>query len=181
MYNKSKTSLREINMLIIDELPVILKNSKRKTKEIMMKSFINPFILKEKIIPNPNKVETMYNKKWLNQFYQGDNMQVMKRLLDEGYKGCIDLIYIDPPFFTKTKYKGRISVKNREKEDTIEYFAYNDIWENGLSSYLEMLCTRLLLMKELLSDQGTIYVHLDHRTVHYVKVLMDQIFGEGNF
>ena len=116
-----------------------------------------------------------------NQLYQGDNLIAIEKLLKEGYRGKIDLIYIDPPFLTKTNYTGRIIVQNGKEKEIIEHFAYRDTWENGLVSYLEMLYARLYLMRELLSNNGTIYVHLDYRTVHYVKVLMDQIFGEENF
>ncbi|MCF6465751.1 DNA methyltransferase [Clostridium sp. Cult2] len=168
-------------MQILEKLPLIIGNCKRQAEDIINKPYINNFIQKEKIISCPNKIEAICKKNWVNQFYQEDNIMVMKKLIEDGYKEKIDLIYIDPPFLTKTKYKGRILLNNGEREDVIEYFAYNDTWENGLLSYLEMLCIRLLLMKELLSNQGTIYVHLDYRTVHYVKLFMDQIFGEENF
>ena len=170
-----------MDIIIIEKLPEILHNSKRKAESILNKSFIDPFIYIEKVIPNLDNRKPIYREDWINQFYQGDNLTVMKRLLEKGYGGKIDLIYIDPPFLTRSKFKGRILINNGNKEDVIEYFAYDDIWENGFYSYLEMLCIRLYLMKELLSQQGTIYVHLDYRTVHYVKVLMDQIFGEENF
>lgn len=168
-------------MIIIEKLPEILNNSKNEVESILGKPFIEPFVQIEKLVPNINNRKIVNNNRCFNGFYQGDNLIAMVKLLEEGYEGKIDLIYIDPPFLTKTKYKGRILMDNGGKQEAIEYFAYNDIWENGLFSYLEMLCPRLYLMKELLSDEGTIYIHLDYRTVHYVKVLMDQIFGEENF
>ena len=105
----------------------------------------------------------------------------MGKLIKEGYKGKLDLIYIDPPFLTKTKHNGKINIVAQDKEYTFELFAYDDTWEEGLYSYLKMIYPRLYLMRELLSDRGTLYVHLDYRTVHYVRILMDEIFGEENF
>ncbi|QQY79000.1 site-specific DNA-methyltransferase (adenine-specific) [Keratinibaculum paraultunense] len=163
-------------MLTIEKLSEVIDIGKRESKNFLTKPYVDIFHQKEKICPNFKKDESTYN-----QFYQGDNFIVMKKLLEEGYKGKIDLIYIDPPFFTKTKYKGKIFLYHDEEEDIIEHFAYDDTWEEGFFSYLKMLCTRLFLMKELLSEKGTLYVHLDYRTVHYIKIIMDQIFGGENF
>ena len=168
------------HLSIIEELSQIVKNGKKEAKNILDRPF-NITMEKEKIIPKSGMGRNTYKNKFINQFYQGDNLIVIEKLLKEGYREKIDLIYIDPPFLTKANYKGRIAVKNGEKKETIEHFAYKDTWENGLVSYLEMIYIRLYLMKELLSKKGTIYVHLDYRTVHYVKVLMDEIFDEENF
>jgi len=98
----------------------------------------------------------------------GDNVDVMKSLLsDKKIKGQINLIYIDPPFNT-----GRILKKGNE-------IIFNDRTE--LNEYIEFLKQRLILMKELLPDNGSIYVHLDYHASHYVKVMMDEIFGHKNF
>lgn len=105
----------------------------------------------------------------------------MKDLLDQGYRGKIDLIYIDPPFYTMANYTNRIEVLYGDKKEVLDYPAYSDIWKDGLIEYLNMLIARIFLMKDLLSDQGTIYIHLDFRTVHYVKIIMDYIFGRENF
>ncbi len=166
---------------IIEELPQIVRNGMKAAEKIMNRPLDIPMEEKEIIKPMTYKEVDINTNKWMNQFYQQDNLIVIENLLKKGYEGKIDLIYIDPPFLTKTNYNGRSIVKYGKTERVIEHFAYNDIWDNGLITYLEMLYIRLYLMKKLLSDRGSIYLHLDYRTVHYAKILMDQIFGEGNF
>lgn len=87
------------------------------------------------------------------------------------------MIYIDPPFFTKSDYSAVI----KRGEESITEHAYADKWERGMPEYLEMLSVRLMLMKDLIADDGLIWVHLDWHAVHYVKIIMDEIFGEKNF
>jgi len=114
------------------------------------------------------------NIKETNLLIHGDNLETMKYLLEHEYKGMIDLIYIDPPYFTQKDYYYTDKQKNQK------VIAYSDKW-NDLQSYLNFLRERLILMKELLSEKGSIYVQLDWRSVHYVKVMMDEIFGYKNF
>jgi DNA modification methylase len=98
-------------------------------------------------------------------------------------RGKVDLIYIDPPFDSKADYRTKLTLPGgdiSQKPTTIEQFAYADTWKDGTVSYLRMLYPRLVLMRELLSDHGSIYVHIDWHVGHYVKVLMDEIFGKGN-
>lgn len=116
-----------------------------------------------------------------NILYKGDNLEAILDLLNKGYKGILDLIYIDPPFFTEKNFKNKVEVSYQGRLETIDLPAYKDTWEDGFMAYMEMLALRLWLMKDLLSYQGTIYVHLDYRTVHYVKILLDQIFGQERF
>jgi adenine specific DNA methylase Mod len=113
----------------------------------------------------------------------GDNADFMKYLLQKkDMAGKIAQIYIDPPFFSKATYEATVSVTNEAGEETkVKKKAYQDIWDEGMEEYLKMLGVRLMLMKDLLSDNGTIWVHLDWHGMHYVKVLMDEIFGEKNF
>lgn len=167
------------NLSIIERLPQIVKNGREKANDILNKTYIDTIIQKEVIISDSKNKE--YKDKWINQFYQGDNLTVIEKLLKKGYAGKIDLIYIDPPFLTNANYKGKIPIQYGEEKEIIEYFAYQDTWGKGLIAYLEMLYIRLYLIKELLSKNGSIYVHLDYRAVHYVKVLMDEIFGVENF
>lgn len=108
----------------------------------------------------------------------GDNKAVMKTLLDEhDMAGKIQMIYIDPPFFSRADYDAVV----RAGGENIRHLAYADKWEKGLASYLKMLTARLYLMRDLLADDGLIWVHLDWHAAHYVKVFMDEIFGEKNF
>ena len=131
--------------------------------------------------------------------WTNDNLVALKTLLDEKnpvsgeyrYRNKIDLIYIDPPFMVQNDFVAEnsidIEVDEEEgvmsvKEPTIiETIAYKDTWQNGLDSFLQMMRERLLLMKELLAPTGSIYVHLDWHTSHYVKVLMDEVFDYPNF
>src|SRR3989344_1236346 len=126
--------------------------------------------------------------------WTNDNLVALKTLLDEKdsvsgeykYRNKIDLIYIDQPFMVQDDFvaQNTIDIEVDEeagvmsvKEPTIiETIAYKDTWQNGLDSFLQMMRERLELMKELLSPTGSIYVHLDWHTSHYVKVLMDEIF-----
>lgn len=128
---------------------------------------------------------------WMNRLVYGDNLLVMQALLagdqESGLpsmRGKIDLIYIDPPFDSKADYRTKVTLPGvdlEQKPTVIEQFAYADTWKDGTVSYLKMLYPRLALMKELLSDKGSIYVHIDWHVGHYVKILLDDIFGKDNF
>jgi len=121
-----------------------------------------------------------------NRLIWGDNLLVMQALLAHGYEGQIDLIYIDPPFNTGKSFNftNKISLGGTEFEKELsmnEQLAYTDTWWRGLDSFLDMMLPRLQLMNRLLSVNGSIYVHTDWHAGHYVKVLMDEIFGRKNF
>ena len=125
-----------------------------------------------------------YPKDWRNKLIWGDNKLVMSSLLKQGWAGKINLIYIDPPFYTGAdfSYTTKIDDTEIEKEPSIiEQRAYKDTWSGGIASYLKYMYERLVLMKELLAENGSIYVHLDWHVSHYVKVIMDEIFGYDNF
>jgi len=131
--------------------------------------------------------------------WTNDNLVALKTLLDEKdpvsgeykYRGKVDLIYIDPPFMVQDDFvtQNTIDIEVDEEEGVmsvkeptiIETIAYKDTWQNGLDSFLQMMRERLELMHELLSPTGSIYVHLDWHTSHYVKVLMDEIFDYSYF
>jgi len=118
-----------------------------------------------------------------NQLIWGDNKLVMSSLLRE-FAGQVKLIYIDPPFDTGADFAYRVSVGDESVEklpSILEEHAYRDTWGRGRGSYLSMLYERLVLMHELLADDGSLFVHLDWHQGHYVKVLLDEIFGEGRF
>lgn len=124
-----------------------------------------------------------YPKDWKNMLIWGDSKYIMKSLLRK-YAGKIKLIYIDPPFFTGADFTIRTKIGNNEivKEPSIiEKRAYSDTWYGGLASYLKFMRERLELMYNLLDEDGSIYVHLDWHVAHYVKVILDEIFGYDNF
>lgn len=126
---------------------------------------------------------------WANRLIYGDNLLAMAALLagDEhtpSLRGKVDLIYIDPPFDSKADYRTKVSlpgVELEQKPTVIEQFAYSDTWSDGTASYLAMITPRLILMRELLAETGSIYVHLDWHVGHYVKLVMDQVFGKSHF
>ncbi|MBT9684214.1 site-specific DNA-methyltransferase [Pseudoflavonifractor sp. MCC625] len=118
---------------------------------------------------------------WINKIFWGDNLQVMSHLLKE-YRGQIDLIYIDPPFDSKADYKKKVEVKGIGKTtsdgSSFEEKQYGDIWTND--EYLQFMYERLLIMRELLSDKGAIYLHCDYHKMHYLRIIMDEVFGADN-
>ncbi len=131
-----------------------------------------------------SKYPENYPKDWKNLLIWGDNKLVMSSLIKQGWAGKINLIYIDPPFFTGADFTIRTKIGDEriEKEPSIiEERAYKDTWSGGIASYLKYMYERLVLMKELLAENGSIYVHLDWHVGHYVKVMMDEIFGYENF
>ncbi len=112
----------------------------------------------------------------------GDNLEAMENLLDDGYTGKINLIYVDPPFDSQSDYRHRVvldGTKITREAPLVDRLAYRDTWEGGIESYLSMLAPRLRLMADLLAEDGNLFIHLDHRRVHYVKVLMDGILPDG--
>ena len=126
---------------------------------------------------------------WHNRLIYGDNLLAMAALLagDEttpSLRGKVDLIYIDPPFDSKADYRTKVTLPGVELEQrptVIEQFAYSDTWSEGTASYLRMIVPRLVLMRELLADTGSIYVHVDPTVGHYVKAVLDEIFGKEYF
>lgn len=119
---------------------------------------------------------------WMNKLFWGDNLQVMSHLLKE-YRGKIDLIYIDPPFDSKATYKRKIELKQYGKTETdistFEEKQYGDIWTND--EYLQFMYERLILMRELLSDTGSLYLHCDWHKSGYLRCILDEVFGKDNF
>lgn len=120
-----------------------------------------------------------------NRLIWGDNKLVMASLLAE-FKGAIDLIYIDPPFDVGADFTMKIPIgdaKDTIKKDQsiIEMVAYRDIWGRGTNSYLHTMYERLSVMKELLSEKGSIYLHIDYRVSSMLRVIMDEIFGKRKF
>ncbi len=133
----------------------------------------------------PAQIRERYGEEesgWINKIFWGDNQQVMSHLL-KNFRGKIDLIYIDPPFDSKADYKQKIEIKGIGKAESdsssFEEKQYGDIWTND--EYLQFMYERLILMRELLSDKGSIFIHCDWHKAHQLRCLMDEVFGPQNF
>ncbi len=110
---------------------------------------------------------------------KGENLDVMKFLLQNGYAGKIDLVYIDPPFATNNIFtigEKRVSTISRCRNDKT---AYPDTLTD--SEFIEFIRQRLVLLRELMSECGSVYLHIDYKIGHYVKIIMDEVFGVKNF
>ena len=186
---------------LIEELPKIIERGKKEAQKMLDGlSEKNKITLQTNELVLPTKAKGGYfgqsvksdvKHEWLNRVIYGDNILTMQALLAgdpqtgmSSMRGKIDLIYIDPPFDSKADYRTRIHLPGTDIEQrptVIEQFAYSDTWKDGTVSYLQMMVPRLILMRELLSEQGSIYVHIDWHVGHYVKVIMDEIFGKENF
>ena len=139
------------------------------------------------------------NAIWTNRLIYGDNLLAMQALLSgdpetglPSMRGKVDLIYIDPPYDSKADYRTKIELPGTNidsKPTVLEQFAYADTWSGnvggedvkGTIAYLRYMYPRLVLMRELLSEQGNICIHLDYRMGSYIKILLDDIFGKDNF
>ena len=191
---------------LIEELPRIVSEGRREAAQILERLSsgtqiglqTNELVLPSKDVSGLFKGSTPQipnaftmaggNGEWMNRLIYGDNLLAMQALLAgdaqtglPSLRGKVDLIYIDPPFDSKADYRTKISLPGtdiQQKPTVIEQFAYADTWEEGTISYLKMIYPRLVLMKELLSERGSIYVHIDWHVGHYVKLLLDDIFGK---
>lgn len=182
---------------LIGELPDIVRDGNREAAAILDRlSSANRITLQTNEVVLPAKAsanirfgnQTSLPLEEMNRLIYGDNLLAMQALLAgdpqtglPSLRGKVDLVYIDPPFDSKADYRTRLTLPGgdiNQKPTTIEQFAYADTWKDGTVSYLRMLYPRLVLMRELLSDHGSIYVHIDWHVGHYVKVLMDEIFGK---
>ena len=186
---------------LIEELPKIVADGKKEVSKILenlenghkitlqTNEYVLPVEKGNSLYQKP--VENPSENIWLNRLCYGDNLFVIQALLNgdratglPSMRGKIDLIYIDPPFDSKADYRNKITLPGMDVElnpTVLEQAAYSDTWRDGTVSYLRMIYPRLALMKELLSDKGSIYVHLDWHVGHYVKILLDEIFGKENF
>lgn len=185
---------------LIEQLPKIVAEGKKEVERIMERldsgnkitlqtnEYVLPVRKEENLFRS--KYQEIDGQNWFNRLCYGDNLLVMQALLngDEAtglpsMRGMIDLIYIDPPYDSKADYRTKITLPNgniEQRPNVLEQFAYSDTWKEGTVSYLKMMYPRLYLMKELLSDKGSIYVHVDWHVGHYVKILLDEIFGKNN-
>jgi adenine specific DNA methylase Mod len=186
---------------LIEELPKIVAEGRKEVEEILERlSGANKLGLQtnELVLPAKETAGLFQGKlpkesirEWMNRLVYGDNLLTMQALLTgdqesslPSMRGKVDLIYIDPPFDSKADYRTKVKLPGadlEQKPTVIEQFAYSDTWKDGTVSYLKMLYPRLVLMRELLSERGSIYIHIDWHVGHYVKILMDEIFGKENF
>lgn len=120
---------------------------------------------------------------WRNRLIWGDKKYVLPALLDE-FAGKVDLIYIDPPFDTGADFSFQVSIEDEsfvKEPSIIEQKAYRDTWGRGQESYLQWFYETVLLLRELLTEKGSIYIHLDWRASHYARIILDEVFGAENF
>lgn len=186
---------------LIELLPKIVAEGKKEVEKIFERLESNNKITlqtNEYVLPVikdhnlfTGEYQDINDHNWFNRHCYGDNLMVMQALLTgdkstglPSMRGKIDLIYIDPPYDSKADYRTKITLPSGDidlKPTVLEQFAYSDTWKEGTVSYLKNLYPRLYLMRELLSDKGSIYVHLDWHVCHYVKLIMDEIFGKDVF
>lgn len=194
---------------LIEELPRIVNEGRREAAQILERLSsgtqiglqTNELVLPSKDVSGLFKGSTPQipnaftmaggNGEWMNRLIYGDNLLAMQALLAgdaqtglPSLRGKVDLIYIDPPFDSKADYRTNVNLPNgtvQQKPTVIEQFGYVDLWEEGTISYLRYMYPRLVLMKEMLSPSGTMYVHIDWHISAYMKILLDDVFGKGNF
>ncbi|MEI8215830.1 MAG: DNA methyltransferase [Eubacteriales bacterium] len=160
-------------MSLLKKLPYIIEKSENGYRSLMEESSDNSLTLVERV---GNESE--------NILANSENSRFMKYLIDKkGMSGKFDFIYIDPPFYSNSDYGTNIKIDSEKMGSShlIKQHSYHDTWENGMEEYLVMLTTRFMMMKDLLSDTGSFVIHLDWHVVHYVKIILDEIFGEKNF
>jgi adenine-specific DNA-methyltransferase len=128
---------------------------------------------------------------WRNRLIWGDKKYVLPSLLDE-FGGKVNLIYIDPPFDTGADFSFNATVPEHDDEDAdpiaftkqpsiFEQKAYRDTWGRGLDSYLQWFYETVVLLHDLLAEDGSIYVHLSPNMSHYAKAILDEVFGPDNY
>lgn len=187
---------------LLEELPKIAAEGRREAQQLLERINngtriglqTNELVLPSKDISGLWRGELpqlSFRGQWMNRLIYGENLLTMQALLvgDEAtglpsLRGKVDLIYIDPPFDSKADYRTKVNLPGvdiEQKPTVMEQYAYGDTWKDGTVSYLKMIYPRMLLMRELLSEKGSIYVHIDWHVGAYVKVLMDDIFGKELF
>jgi adenine specific DNA methylase Mod len=129
-------------------------------------------------------------KGWTNKLIWGDNKLILSSLKNGPMReeiekqGGIKLIYIDPPFDVGADFSMDIQIGSdtfTKKPNILEEIAYRDTWGNGADSFISMIYERLVLMRDLLAEDGSIYVHCDWRVNSFIRLALDEIFGKNNF
>lgn len=180
--------------------PIVDKNNTESNSFSISSSKIDNAEIRKNKIGKLHSQSIVQNFQTHNLLIQGDNYDVLNYLVANGFENQINLIYIDPPFMTNNdfykiiqlgeerndeKIKNAKNNNNNKKSGSKEFNPvirqrqYKDKWE--LEEYLDFMYDRLWLLKKLLSETGSIYVHLDENCVHYIKVILDEIFGVEHF
>lgn len=153
--------------------------------------------INESAADRQKRLNSLFNQKqetgdWRNRLIWGDKKYVLPSLLPE-FAGKVNLIYIDPPFNVGSDFSFKATIgDNPETDDNeeksfvkqpniIEQKAYRDTWGRGLDSYMQWFYETVVLLRELLTEDGSIYVHLDWHVCHYAKTILDEVFGYDNF
>ncbi len=193
---------------LIELLPKVVSEGRREANRILDGlSAASRITLQTNELIQPNRDRSQseilnddieYVDDWKNRLVYGDNLLVMQALLAgdpasglPSMRGKIDLIYIDPPYDSKADYRTKIELPGANidsKPTVLEQFAYADTWSanidgedvKGTAAYLKYMYPRLVLMRELLSERGSIYVHIDYHVGDYLKIVMDEVFGKEN-
>jgi len=188
---------------LLEQLPSIVAEGKREAERVMERAESNYRLglqTRELVVPskdtrwqdlfkNERTASAIQGSGFLNSLIYGDNLLAMSALIAEGrdsqsLRNKIDFVYIDPPFDSKADYRTKITLPDTEIQQSpsiLEQFAYSDTWADGTASYLQMITPRLVLIRELLSDVGSLYIHIDRSVGAYVKIIADEIFGRYNF
>jgi adenine specific DNA methylase Mod len=177
-YNEDGTR-KEVPRISLPFQVIETVNESRATREAQKATSLGLFDVYE------GKEGDTFDAGWRNKLIWGDNLLVMGSLLEK-FAGKIDLIYIDPPFatgadFSMTAQVGESGEEIEKEQSAIEEKAYRDTWGRGTDSYVHMMYERLTLMKELLRETGTIYVHCDWRMNAFIRLAMNEVFGTDNF
>lgn len=182
---------------LLEELPKIVAAGKAQAQQIL-EQLDGPsrVSLQTRELVIPNRATSGLNLRGLgdgdigvpdepSRLVYGDNLLAIAALLagDDQHpslRGEVDLIYIDPPFDSKADYRTAITLPGgdvTQRPTVAEQFAYSDAWANGTASYLAMLTPRLVLMRECLATSGSLVLHIDWHVGHYVKLVLDEVFG----
>ena len=177
-YNEDGT-LKEMPRVSLPFQVIETVNESRATRDVQKTTSLGLFDVYE------GKEGDTFNAGWRNKLIWGDNALVMGSLLEK-FAGKIDLIYIDPPFATGADFSyiaevGEGGLEIEKAQSLIEEKAYRDTWGQGSSSFLQMLADRIRLMRDLLSENGSLYVHLDWRLASAARLMIDEIFGADAF
>ncbi len=161
-------------------------------------SYVTPFPAQqvETFAPSKSQIENRKSEIWTDWpsqypkgglLFHGDNKEVLAHILANGFRGKVNLIYIDPPFDSGADYVRKVELRGAKGKAKIEgesytlgeQIQYTDIWAND--NYLQFMYERLMLMKELLSENGSMYLHCDSTKGHHLRCLTDEVFGADTF